>query len=393
MDVDHQKCIKCDKEFKEGEEIIKCTGLCNKRFHPKCIGFTPTTVKFYKECENLMYVCDQCQNGPLQSMNLTLKKLMSFMCIFNERLNRQEINSETMFKQFDLVNQNIENLAAEIKSEIAHLSNVNMNSTIIPNTTITSDTYAEVTKKRMIEPVVLVKPKKTQRCNDTRADLNSKGVSDEFQISSVNNIPKGGLEIQCNSAEEQKKVHDKVTKELGDKYQIIMPQLRKPKVRITNMSDKLTESEIIESIKEKNMQYTDSEMKVICVYEMKNMDSYGTIIEVDTKTFNAMMEQEKINIRWNVCKVLDCVNVLRCFNCCGYNHKSTSCRNKKACLRCGGEHLVKDCKSNQSKCINCKISGEKLKLKLDLNHPVWSRTCPILQKKIEIQRKQTLYKE
>lgn len=172
-----------------------------------------------------------------------------------------------------------------------------------------------------------------------------------------------------------------------------MPKMRYPKVRVVNMSEKLTEAELIESIKDKNQLYQNSEMKVICVYEIKSNDSFGAIIEVDTKTFNVMMKEEKIAIRWNMCKVSECVNVLRCFNCCGYNHKSTACKNKKACLRCGGEHLVKDCKSNQSKCINCKMTSEKLKLKLDCDHPVWSRVCPILQKKIEVQRKQTLYEE
>lgn len=231
------------------------------------------------------------------------------MCIFNERLNRQEINSETMFKHIDIVNQNIENLSAEIQSELAHSSIGNTTSTITPNTTIT-EVNVDLTKKHMIEPVVLVKPKAIQRCNETRNDLNSKGISDGLEILSINNIPKGGLEIKCKSNEQQKKMHENVSKELGDKYQIIMPQLRKPKVRIMNMSEKLTESEIIESIKEKNVQYANSDMKVICVYEIKYMDSYGAIIEVDTKTYNEMMKQEKVNIRLNVCKVVECVNVL-----------------------------------------------------------------------------------
>ncbi len=113
------------------------------------------------------------------------------MCNFNERLNRQEMNSEMMFKQFDMVNKNIDNISAEIKSEIAQSSNANNNSTLIPNTTIISETLAD-----------------------------------------------------------------------------------------------------------------------------DNMDSYGTIIEVDTKIFNVMIEQES-------------VNVLRCFNCCGYNHKSTACKNRQ----------------------------------------------------------------
>lgn len=106
------------------------------------------------------------------------------MCIMNERLNRQEINSETMFKQFDLVNQNIQSLAIEITSDIAqsnssNASPSNANSTMIPNATIISETYSDVTKKQRIDPVVLVKPKTVQRCNDTRADLNNKGVQDE----------------------------------------------------------------------------------------------------------------------------------------------------------------------------------------------------------------------
>lgn len=95
----------------------------------------------------------------------------------------------------------------------------------------------------------------------------------------------------------------------------------------------------------------------------------------------------------SICNVYEYVNVMRCFRCCGYNHKSSVCRNKMACLRCGGKHKIKECEANISECINCKQTGEKLKLNLDLNHPAWSRICPVYQKKIDSKRKQIKYSE
>jgi len=109
------------------------------------------------------------------------------------------------------------------------------------------------------------------------------------------------------------------------------------------MSEKLNEVNIIQSIKKSNELVKDGEIKVLHVYDIKNTESYGAIVEVDPKTFNTLMQDGKVIIGLNNCKVTEYLNVIRCYKCCGYMHKSNVCRNKRACLRCGGEHEVREC--------------------------------------------------
>lgn len=387
---DESICKLCEKKFKDTEELLICNGPCNKKVHSKCVGFTATTLKFYKECDNLLYECDLCQSNPIKMMNESVKKLLSFMCIFNERINRQEIYSESMFKHFDCLNNNFIELKGEIKGEIKIITE---SVTTTMNKSCKTITYSDTLKTNVAEPVVLVKPKKIQKCSDTRDDLNNKVIQNDNSIESVNNIPYGGIEIKCRSNDELSKIQEKVTRKLGENYNIVVPKLHYPKIKVTNMSEKLTDTEIIDCIKSQNIDIRDAEIKVLSVYEIKNTESFGSIIEIDTKSYSDIMKLGKVKIGMNNCNVYDFVNVMRCYRCCGYNHKSNTCKNKLACLRCGGEHVIKDCVANRSECVNCKQTGEKLKLDFDLNHSAWSRTCPVYQKKIEIKRKRIKYNE
>jgi len=78
---------------------------------------------------------------------------------------------------------------------------------------------------------------------------------------------------------------------LGENYAIIMLKLKNPKVRLINMSEKFNDTQIVDSIKQQNDMFENSDLKVICVvytsvYDIKNMESNGAIIEMDSKTFN-----------------------------------------------------------------------------------------------------------
>lgn len=105
------------------------------------------------------------------------------------------------------------------------------------------------------------------------------------------------------------------------------------------------------------------------------------------------MKEAKLRIGWSVCKVIDYVNVKRCYNCCGYNHIASKCKNKRACLKCGGEHLLKDCISDANECVNCKIAIQKFKVNIETNHPVWSRDCAVYKRKLESERKKIQYNQ
>lgn len=236
--------------------------------------------------------------------------------------------------------------------------------------------------------MVLVKPKSRQKCSDTRADLNKKQIPIEVAVS-VNNMPEGAIAINCNSEDEQSKVHTKAMKELSEDYVISIPKLRNPKIRVTNISERLRDVQLISRIKEGNGFAKESDMKVLHVYEVKSNETFGAIIEVDVKTFDHCMQAKKLLVGSDVCNVTESVNVLRCYKCCGYNHKSNICKNQVACLRCGGQHMMKECRAAKYECSNCKVAIQKLNVNIKCDHPAWSRLCTVWQKNIDREKLRT----
>jgi len=79
------------------------------------------------------------------------------------------------------------------------------------------------------------------------------------------------------------------------------------------------EKEFWEKIEEQNG-FTKNSIQGKIVHRSVNGKSQRmTIIaEVDIKTHEAMVEEGKVKIGWNICKVQDYVGILRCFKCCGY---------------------------------------------------------------------------
>lgn len=379
--MDENVCKVCDEECSDKQERICCRGPCQNKFHWKCVGFTPAVIKFYRASNNLQFECDECRYDPAGMIGDSLQKILSFMCILDERLNRQEANSDKMFKNFESLDSKIEMLSNEKMAEKSKVSNVPV-----------TESFDKNVKKPVFDPVVLVKPKSKQKCSATRADLNKKHIPIEIAVS-VNNMPEGAIAIKCNSENEQSKLHDKAMMELSEDYVITSPKLKNPKIRVTNMSERLRDVDIVSSIKESNVFAKDSDMKVLHGYELKYNETFGAIIEVDVKTFDTFMRVKKIFVGRDVCDVTESVNVLRCYKCCGYNHKSNVCKNQKACLRCGGQHEMKECRATNYECINCKVAKQKLNVNIECDHPAWSRLCTVWQRNIEKEKLRTRTKD
>lgn len=387
MEEDNKNiCKLCDKACSVAAERIYCQGPCQRDFHTKCIGFTPVSLNFYRQCSNLMYECDDCQDNPYRAINATLKKVLSFMCIFNERLNRQENNCDLIFKHFETLNHNLQKFENERKVES------DKEAVAVQHKT-SSKSQDKSVKQMVSDAVVLVKPKTIQKCSTTRAVLDEKNIPDRIAVESVNNLPNGGLKIKCKSKNDVVKVYKKAINVLGENYSITIPNKRFPKIRVTNMSKKLEGEEIIESIKNRNELMKEAKVKVVHVFEVKFNETYEAIVEVDPKTFDVLMKEKTIAIGTDICDVTESLTVLRCYKCCGYNHKSNTCKNKKACLRCGGEHVVKECKATKNECINCKVAAEKFNIEINCSHPAWSKSCTVLQRNVEKGRQRIDYAE
>ena len=122
----------------------------------------------------------------------------------------------------------------------------------------------------------------------------------------------------------------------------------------------MTEEEILHELK-------DSHQPVVEIHRITSKRN-GAVIPTDTfiTTFNTTVLPKDIKIGSLNVKVRPYIpNPRRCFNCQGYGHAKTSCKNKTVCAKCGQEgHEYETC-ANDPHCLHCKG-----------NHSASSKECP-----------------
>lgn len=91
------------------------------------------------------------------------------------------------------------------------------------------------------------------------------------------------------------------------------------------------------------------------------------------------------------CYVREYFKVRRCFNCQGYNHKASDCKNKLACIKCGGEHDVMNCNSSEKKCTNCTKLNASLGMDNDCSHSANDKECSVFNRQIKVRKEKTEY--
>lgn len=255
------------------------------------------------EKTNVLWSCDDCGIGK----NCSLRK------IFN--------NFEKAFSE----------LSNEIKKQ-----KVSVNSS-----------YADKLKMNN-EPVLLIKPKIDEQTSGvTKEDVRKWIDPTEIEISGIKNVSRGGIMIECKNNQAISKLKHEAQLKLSEKYSINEPKKRSPRVKITGMRDKWSQEEILSKIKSQNKFINPSKcnIKIVHIAEMKAIKNrpikYFAYAEVDAEAYRNLMEIKKINIGWDVCTVHDAVYVIRCYKCCGYNHKARDCKKVSRCPKCAGSHDLK----------------------------------------------------
>lgn len=126
-------------------------------------------------------------------------------------------------------------------------------------------------------------------------------------------------------------------------------------------------------------------VKVIRVPGRK-FNAVSVICEIDSEVFQQIIRWGRLNIDFEICRVVEQVNILRCYNCCAYGHRSNDCTNEKKCVRCAGSHDLKECSSNDEKCSNCVALNNERKLNLNVDHAAWSKHCPVFKRNVKVSK-------
>lgn len=164
-------------------------------------------------------------------------------------------------------------------------------------------------------------------------------------------------------------------KSCGKSYEVTLPEVKKPRIRITNVSAQIEEKELINGIKKMNTELSQADLNIIAVIEKKkNSYSYrDLVIEVNGATYNKMLNMEKLFLDWRECPINEHLYLQRCYKCRGFSHIAKNCKLTQRCSKCAGSHKFQDCKRNVVKCVNCSNVIDKYGADIDANHHAWSQ--------------------
>lgn len=250
--------------------------------------------------------------------------------------------------------------------------------------------YASAVKSK---PVVIVRPKDaSQDSSITKKALREKVVPSNNTVCDVRNTARGGVVIECDNLEGTNIIQKDISAQLGENYIVSVPTKRPTKIRIVGMSEQLSAEDLTKTILAQNLELFEENNSIEVVSTFKIKENFGAKLVLDSNSFNKVMEKSKLRIGWDVCRVYEAFDVVRCFNCSDYHHLAKNCTSTKRCPRCAGEHTLLDCKSTTECCCNCTAAMTSLKIALDTNHSAWSSDCPVYQRKIRSEQRRTNYK-
>lgn len=367
MGTEDEDCGKCKKKITD-DDCIGCEGLCQKWFHSACAGLTTSDMKTVKKNIGLKWMCGNCNEQYVNLIDTSIKKMMNEMMI-NMKKTMEKMMSEKI---------------VEIKRK-AYSENVQRGNDKV--------TYAEkVSRSR--EEVLIVQPKKADQNSETTKKICKQKLNPaemKVGIENLRKIRNGGIVIACKSKEEIAKVNDEVKKKMGNDYVVKIPNTKNPRIRIYGIEEEMDDEELVRCLKNQNSESINGESKIEVRMNKKVKNNYLVIIELDAQTFNRVMKTRRLKLKWQSCHISEHLGISRCFKCYSYDHRSDKCEGEIECLKCGGNHVARTCKSKEVMCNNCSQANESLQLNLDVRHSILSEECPVYQRRLNLKRRAITY--
>lgn len=379
--MNENKCKTCDTNIidkeEEEDEAFQCDS-CQTWYHGKCEKVTKKEVKYRKGGKRLRIHCNECEEANEQVFMEKMHSVLQVVMKIDLEIQQRKVNEQ---KTEDSIAMIVNKLSAlEQKIDKIHENPVEPEGS--------KPSYSNVLKKGAVKAAVIIKPKQKQHSKVTMQQIDSTINKSQLKVCGTKNIRDGGVVLCCNNKNETMKVKEIVRDKLGDGYEVMLPAIKNPRIRITNVDPNIPDKDIINEIKANNEQIKDVVMNLITVIpkKVRGYSSNDIVVEVDADVYKRLLDWGVLNLPWRECRVLEHIYLKRCFKCCGFSHMSNECQNEQFCSKCAGNHKHTVCRSKKQCCVNCKMANERLNLRLDTNHHAWSRNCDVLQRRIQKMR-------
>lgn len=206
-------------------------------------------------------------------------------------------------------------------------------------------------------------------------------------------LKSGAVLMTCKGKNELEKIRNETVAKLGDRYDVKIPSLNGPKIKIVGLDEEYDGERLKFAIINQNKFVPrNASIKQIVCKKMKMR--WFSIIQCDAETFKSVIDNGALCVEFNACQVYEYVDVRRCFNCYGFFHNAKNCSKPVICLKCGRPgHNAGQCKADVDDriCPNCMEANEKLGLELSEKHSPFAIDCPVLRRHTENLRRHIDY--
>lgn len=128
-----------------------------------------------------------------------------------------------------------------------------------------------------------------------------------MSVCNTRNIKDGGVVLSCENSSDTMKVKQIVEASYGKNYDVRLPEVKKPRVRITNISDQIDEDKLIDEIKKMNADLKEVDMKLVTVINRKKYSNTyrDIIVEVNGYAYKKLLKMGTIFLDWRQCQITE----------------------------------------------------------------------------------------
>lgn len=367
-------CYKCNEELDDdSDDYTECDG-CDRNFHLSCLKIPKKDYNSRKGSKCLRLYCSVC----IETECTTEDKIKEIA----KMLYKLDLHNQNQVAIKQTENETMSNVISHLKALEDKVDKLESGSAKHLSNETQTHTYANAVKRSNVKPAVVIKPKNKQQSKKTLEDISTKVNVSALDVCGTRKMRDGGVVLRCNNTTDTMKIKQMVNEKLGDSYEVVLPKIKMPRLRITNIDPELEKDDILDKLKHHNQSIQCMDIQIIAVIGRKYRDNVynDIVVEVNGAAYKQLMEMGKLRLPWRECKVFEHLYLVRCYKCCGFLHKSSECKKSQKCSNCSGQHKFAECKSKIICCVNCKDSNNKYKTKLDTKHNAWSKECQILKR-------------
>jgi hypothetical protein len=232
---------------------------------------------------------------------------------------------------------------------------------------------------------------------ELKAKMIEKFDPQEVNVSKTFETKNNQLVVMCDDEQHQKEFAEIAKKNYVGLCEVETPKKSKRTIKALNIEvwtkfEDQSVQLIEENVKKANVLLKECKVLRFTKAKINGEESDHRIhilIEVDEVNYDKLMDVGKIRYLYQEVRIVEGFTVGKCFKCLSFDHKAEDCPMKgmdtKVCFKCGGDHLARDCTSENPKCVNCARANSEIRSgrKHDEKHTANDFNCPCYIRKFK----------